>query len=419
MKRLAVMLTLALIAFIGPFGGNMIFPMFGSLRGDLGASTFLLGLTVTAYMIPFGFMQLFSGALSDVVIGRRAAILAGLTVYGIGGLGSALAPDMRVLLGFRAVQGFGNAFTTPIAMAVAGEAFPGEVRGRIMGVLSTASTLGVTLGPVAGGFFSAVSWRLGFASTSVLAVIAAILVAVALPATGQGSASPGRGEAFNVVGQAIKHHGVLAVSLSALLVFAARTGLLTYLSDLLSLPPYGLSEPEIGGLLMLVGLGGIAAGPLWGLLTDKLGRSVSLYLALGMQVPVLVAFVMGSWYRLLPVLLVLYGFAMAASTVSLVTLAVEALPRLRATASSLYGSFRFLGYAIAPPLFYETYIGSSITGVALQALAMVLAAALVYRTLTRRGGRHQGVMIVSRPRSLRVPPGRVAHLLYASLWSPI
>ena len=381
MGRGATLFTLALIAFIGPFGGNMVFPMFGSLRRDLGASTFLLGLTVTAYMVPFGFTQLFSGALSDVAFGRRRAIMAGLLVYGLGGLGSALAPDMRVLLGFRALQGLGNAFTTPVAIAIAGDAFPDRVRGRVMGALSTASTLGVTLGPAAGGFFSAISWRLGFASTALLALIATILVATTLPGSRQGPGKSSHRDALQAVRLAVRHRAVLAVSTAALLVFAARTGLLTYLSDLLSLPPYNLPEPRIGGLLTLVGLGGMAAGPVWGLLLDRIGRRASLHLAIGLQLPVLAAFATGSWFRLLPLLLALYGFTLTAATVALVTLAVEALPQLRATASSLYGSFRFMGYALAPPLFYQAYTEHSITGVAVQALAFAFTASIVYQAL--------------------------------------
>ena len=356
----------------------MVLPMFGALRRDLGASTLLLGLTITVYMVPFGVMQLFSGALSDTVLGRRTAIVAGLAVYGVGSLGSALAPSMVVMLLFRALQGLGNAFTTPIALAVAGDLSPRETRGRVLGVLSASSMLGVTLGPAVGGLVSAFSWRLGFALLVVLALAAVLLVAATLPSAGGAVARRG---ALYAVKRALLHRGVLAVSLTGFLVFTARTGLLTYLSDLLSLPPYGLGEPEIGGLLTLVGAGGILASPVWGFLADKIGRKRALLLGIALQAPLLAVFSTGLWYRFLAVLLFLYGFTIAAAMTVLATLAVEVLPQFRATASSVYSSFRFLGYAAAPLVFYRAYTSYLIEGVSLQALAIVAVAAIAYYTL--------------------------------------
>ncbi len=378
--RKSVLSALALVVFIGPFGGNMVLPMFGALRRDLGASTLLLGLTITVYMVPFGVMQLFSGALSDTVLGRRTAIVAGLVVYSVGSLGSALAPSMVVMLLFRALQGLGNAFTTPIALAVAGDLSPRETRGRVLGLLSASSMLGVTLGPAIGGLVSAFSWRLGFVLLVVLALAAALLVAVTLPSAGGAGAVVRRG-ALYAVKRALLHRGVLAVSLTGFLVFTARTGLLTYLSDLLSLPPYSLGEPEIGGLLTLVGAGGILASPVWGFLADKIGRRRALLLGIALQAPLLAFFSTGLWYGFLAVLLFLYGFTIAAAMTVLATLAVEVLPQFRATASSVYSSFRFLGYAAAPLVFYGAYTSYLIEGVSLQALAIVAMAAIAYYTL--------------------------------------
>ncbi|MET1128258.1 MAG: MFS transporter [Thermoproteota archaeon] len=387
MGRRAALAALAFVVFIGPFGGNMVLPMFGALRRELGANTLLLGLTVTAYMVPFGIAQLFSGAVSDIAYGRRTTITAGLAAYGAGALGSALAPSMGVLLAFRALQGAGNAFTTPIAMAAAGDIFPREVRGRVMGILSLAATLGVALGPAAGGLLSAVSWRLGFGLLAALAAAAALLVRATLPEAEHGKFAARRAGVSYAVRRALAHRGVLAVGLAGFLVFAARTGLVTYLSDLLTLPPYNLSEPEVGGLLTLVGIGGLAAGPAWGFLADKVGRRTALLFGVTIQLPLLAAFSTSSWYSLLPVLLLTYGFTVAAVGTALSTLAVEVLPELRGTATSIYGSFRFLGYAAAPPLFYPAYAAHSISGVSLQALAAILTAGFLYLALGRSTSR--------------------------------
>lgn len=152
----------------------------------------------------------------------------------------------------------------------------------------------------------------------------------------------------------------------------------TYLSETLSLNPYLLSESKIGGLLSLAGFGGIISGFISGLLTDKLGRKPTVILGLTLLAPVFGFYALNYWYSMLPLLLFLQGFLITTAFTSLNTLAVEINPKSRATITSIYGSMRFLGYALGPILSFPVYSTFSLGGIALMSsLLIIVGSALI------------------------------------------
>jgi DHA1 family bicyclomycin/chloramphenicol resistance-like MFS transporter len=73
---------------------------------SLNASPPAVQMSLMAFFITIGVCQLFYGPLSDIV-GRKTPIYAGLIIFALGSIGCALAPNINVLIGFRALQGFG------------------------------------------------------------------------------------------------------------------------------------------------------------------------------------------------------------------------------------------------------------------------------------------------------------------------
>lgn len=63
---------------------------------------------------------------------------------------------------------------------------------------------------------------------------------------------------------------------------------------------------------------------------------------------------------------------------------VEVDPMRRATASSIYGSLRFLGYALAPAILYPAYRYDLLQGVALVCVGLLLLALLTGIIVSRR-----------------------------------
>jgi MFS family permease len=89
--------------------------------------------------------------LSDT-FGRRWIYVIAVAVFGLGSLVVALSHDITLLLIGRAIQGFGSSGIFPVAIAVVGDVFPVEKRGRALGLIGAVFGLAFILGPFIAGF---------------------------------------------------------------------------------------------------------------------------------------------------------------------------------------------------------------------------------------------------------------------------
>ena len=368
-KNLLLITLLFAGSFFGPFGGNMVFPMFKALKLEFGIDVLLLGLSVTLFMIPFCITQLFSGILSDVFYGRRVMITLGFLIYGIGAFIASISPSIWIFLLSRCIQGVGAALVIPSIMALVGDLFRREIRGKIMGGMAISTTLGGALGPLFGGFFSDINWRLGFTVLGVMSIAFTLLAPLAIPSI---SPSSTKFNFLKIVKESFLQPMVLTIGFLGFMLFYVRVGVYTYLADLLSLDPYNLSGGVIGSYFSLAGIGGLIAGFSAGYFTDKIGRLRTMIAGFSMLLIVLSAYVAPMWYQLLPFLLFFTGFSSTHVFTPLNTIAVEINPRYRATIASVYGFMRFLGYALGPMIAYPLYIYLSLNGVVLSAIAVII-----------------------------------------------
>ncbi len=147
--------------FLGPFGGNTVLALIIPLKEFFNADISFIATSITIYIIPFAFFQLFSGAFSDIY-GRKRIILFGLFTFSLASLFCASSNNTGLFLGARALQGLGSAFIAPTIMAIIGDVFSYKERGRIMGGYGASTTAGIASGPLVGGFFALIDWRLVF-----------------------------------------------------------------------------------------------------------------------------------------------------------------------------------------------------------------------------------------------------------------
>src|ERR1700674_158716 len=172
--RLVIVTTIlaSSLAFIDGSVVNVGLPAIG--RG-FQADAVGLQWVVNAYLLPLSALLLLGGAAGDR-FGRRRLLIAGVLLFGLASLACAAAPTLLWLLIARFVQGASAAMLMPNSLAILGQSFSGEAKGRAIGIWAAAGAAAGAIGPVLGGWLiDTGSWRVAFLINVPLSVAAIVL----------------------------------------------------------------------------------------------------------------------------------------------------------------------------------------------------------------------------------------------------
>lgn len=179
-RRLAVLALIlgTLMAVVDTTMVNIALP---SMAADLGVSASRVVWVTNLFQVVCAAFLLVFAALSELV-SRRRLYAAGVALFTLAALGSALAPNLETLLLFRALQGLGAAATLSIGPSLYRSIFPSRLLGSALGLSALVVAGGYAAGPTLGGLvLSVASWPWLFALHVPLGLCASWLAWRALP----------------------------------------------------------------------------------------------------------------------------------------------------------------------------------------------------------------------------------------------
>ncbi len=135
---------------------NVAIPSIGRSFGGAGLAN--LSWVLNAYAIVFAALLVPAGRAADL-IGRRAAFLTGMVVFGLASAACAAAPDVWVLVAARIVQAAGGALLMPASLGLLLAAARPEKRSGTIRAWTSVGGAAAALGPVLGGALVAASWH--------------------------------------------------------------------------------------------------------------------------------------------------------------------------------------------------------------------------------------------------------------------
>jgi MFS family permease len=171
-----LILPLALAQFICSFAGSNMNVMITDISDDLDTTVKGVQTAITLFLLIMAILMIPCSKLTDRW-GRKRCFMAGLSLYGIGALLSALSPGLGVLiLGNSVFEGVGTALLIPPVYILATLWFSDLTsRAWAFGVISGLGGIGAAAGPLIGGVITTgISWRAAFIFQA--AVVATIVL---------------------------------------------------------------------------------------------------------------------------------------------------------------------------------------------------------------------------------------------------
>ncbi|MGF6887568.1 ACDE family multidrug resistance protein [Nocardia sp. GAS34] len=326
----------SVIAFMGI---GLVDPILEPIGAQLHASTSQVTLLFTSYMMVTGVAMLITGVVSSR-FGAKKTLLAGLAIIVVFAALAGSSGTVGQIVGFRAGWGLGNALFIATALAtIVGAATGGVARSIIL--YEAALGVGIAAGPLVGGVLGGISWRAPFFGVSVLMAIAFIAIVTLLPELPK----PAQHTSITAPFKALRHRGLLLVSITALLYNFGFFTLLAYTPFPLDMGTYAIGFIFFGWGLMLA-LASVFFAPR---LQRRFGTVPMIALALALFAADLAVMALFAGHR--PVLIVgtvLAGLFLGVNNTLITEAVMISAPVERSTASAAYSFVRFVGGAAAP-----------------------------------------------------------------------
>ena len=335
---------------------------------------------VTVFFMGLAVAQLFFGPITDR-FGRKSVLYASVAVYILGAVGSALAPTLPLLLVARFVWGIGAAGARVVATAVARDLFEGVEMARAMSQIMAVFVLVPVIAPTVGaGIVAILPWRAVFWACAIWAIAMAAWtrrLPESLPPERRRRLD--RSDIASAYAEFARTRSTLWFSIASVFLQSVFTMYLAS-AELIVSEIFGRRSafPMVFGVIA-IGFG--VAALVNGRVVGRFGvrpvmNTMLVSLIIGSIVLVAVTLAGGgtpSFWAFMPLLAVLlaqFMFLMPNMNAE----ALEPVPHIAGTASSLSGGLRMAGGAVLGGV-VATRIDTSLTPFAMAFLVFILLAA--------------------------------------------
>jgi MFS family permease len=233
----------------------------------------------------FGYLStlIFAGILASKWGGKKT-ILLGITLVTLGLVGLTFTPAYWVSILFMLLLGIGTSFTFTPFITLLVSWFPTK-KGLVIGLATSGTGIGILfsgmLVPYLGTAYSELGWRMSWGIFAVIGLV--VLILTFLIIKDPPSELPSKTDTKQTSPIEIyKNPNVIIVGLIYGIIG------ITYLVQMIFIMSYmlesGISTKLAGQLIALNGILSIFSGPIWGFISDKLGRRFSLIITMSLTV---------------------------------------------------------------------------------------------------------------------------------------
>lgn len=138
---------------MGPYDMAALSVALPKIGEDLHASLATLSWIPMASLVPSAVLQVLCGRLADIR-GRKSLYSLGVGIFALTSMLSSLSQSLAQLIALRVCLGIAGALLWSNSAAIVTESFPEHERGKALGLYVMSLYLGLSVGPVLGGFLT-------------------------------------------------------------------------------------------------------------------------------------------------------------------------------------------------------------------------------------------------------------------------
>ena len=208
-RKWYVLIAVGTSILLATIDGSIVNVALPTMRADFGTSFNVIQWVALAYLLTMATLTLGIGRLGDV-LGKKRIFILGFAVFTAASMLCGLAPSIEFLIAFRVIQAVGGTMMLALGASILIDAFPPHERGKALGWMGTAVSVGVITGPVVGGLLiSAFDWRFIFFVNLPVGILGLWLAARTIP-----DLPPLPGQRMDYVGAGLLSLTLLGVSLA-------------------------------------------------------------------------------------------------------------------------------------------------------------------------------------------------------------